>query len=180
MPTVCVFAASSRKIDPRIGTLTRSLGRSLASAGWDLVFGGANIGLMNDIASGFRDEKARIFSVIPEIFAGDLTFEDSTEVVVTPDLRQRKDEMDRRADAFLTLPGGLGTLDETCEILVLKQIGLCRKPLILWNHEGHYDPFLKLIAGFEERGFCSSETDTLFQVAGTIDEVLEAFQARAT
>ena len=174
MPTVCVFAASSQAIDPKIGQLTRTLGRSVAAAGWSLVFGGANIGLMNEIAMGFHDEGARICSVIPELFAGDLTFDASDEVVVTPDLRQRKDEMDRRADAFLTLPGGIGTLDETCEILVLKQIGLSRKPLVIWNHDGHYDLLLKLVQGFEDRGFCSSRTRSLLRVADTPEDVLAA------
>lgn len=179
MPSVCVFAASSRDLEPHLYELTRQLGRDLAAEGWDLVFGGANIGLMNAVARGFKDGGARVVSVIPRIFAGALTFEDSDEVVVTEDLRQRKDEMDRRSRAFVTIPGGLGTLDETCEILVLKQIGLSDKPLVIWDQGRHFGRFFDLISDLEEGGFCPRGAHELYLRAGTPEEVVAGLRGAA-
>lgn len=176
MPTVCVFAASSRDLESDLYDRARELGRDLARDGWDLVFGGADIGLMNACARGFKDEGRRVVAIIPEVFAATRTFEDADEVIVTGDLRRRKDEMDRRATAFVTLPGGLGTLDETCEILVLKQIGLSRKPLVIWDHDDHYRGFFELIADLEAAGYCTRGAHQLYVRTTSADGVVAALR----
>lgn len=166
MPHLCVFAASSRRLDPQLYERTRDLGESLGRQGWDLVFGGANIGLMEAVAQGFKAAGARIVSVIPRLFDGKgLTWTAADEIILTEDLRDRKRVMDSRAAAFLVLPGGPGTADEFFEILTLKQIGIHDRPIVLVDHEGHWQGLLELLDRMHEGGFAAQHPRDLIEVA---------------
>ena len=115
---VCVFAASSNAVDRIYTEAARRLGTGLAKHGYTLVYGGGNNGLMGSMARAAHAQGGRVVGVIPDRLRGlELAYEGCDELIVTADLRRRKGVMERRADAFIALPGGFGTLEETLEIL---------------------------------------------------------------
>ncbi len=174
MSYLCLFASSSTRLRADHYRDALTFGRGAAAAGWDLVFGGANVGLMDAAARGFRAGGARIVSVIPHHFdAKGLTWTDAEEILLTQDLRERKGAMDSRARAFVALPGGPGTADEWIEVLTLKQIGLHDRPILLLNSGGHWDGLLAQLALMWEEGFCREDPRSLAHVAGNVEELLE-------
>lgn len=145
---VCVFCASSQAVDDAFKNVALELGREMGKRGIDLVYGGASIGLMGCVARGVHEEKGRVIGVLPEFFkTKDIEYSEADELIVTQDMRERKAEMDLRSDAFIVLPGGIGTLEEAMEILSMRQLRLTDKPLVFINTRGFYDG---LFATFEE------------------------------
>jgi uncharacterized protein (TIGR00730 family) len=178
MPKLCVYAASSRHLPAHYYDIAQALGEAAGRSGWDLVFGGANIGLMNSVALGFQSTGAKILSVIPHLFdKRGLTFSASDEVLLTEDLRHRKRIMEAHADAFLALPGGPGTLDEFYETLTLKQLRLHAKPMVLFNLEGHFDGTVAQIRRMVERGFADADLVDQFVVTDSIAAALAVLAA---
>jgi hypothetical protein len=178
MKHVCVFAASSDNIDQQYVTAARRLGELLAQRGYGLIYGGGKAGLMGPLAFAVRASGGRVVGVIPEKLRDhDLAWEEADEIVVTRDLRDRKELMAARADAFIALPGGFGTLDETLEALTFKQLWYHEKPLVLLNTAGVYD---RLIEFFEElmvRGFITPEHRDLYYVCNTPEETIAYLDA---
>ena len=154
MPLLCVYASSSLVLPEEEYARADRLGRAFATQGWDLIFGGANIGIMNSVARAMRAEGRRVVSVIPEIFnARDLTFHDADEVLVTEDLRERKRVMQERADAFCVFPGGTGTLDEFYETLTLVQLRILVRPIVLLDFEEHFRGTIDQLAAIDAGGY---------------------------
>jgi hypothetical protein len=146
--SVCVFCASSQSVDELFKNTALELGRELGKRGIDLVYGGASIGLMGCVARGVHEEKGKVIGVLPEFFkTKDIEYSEADELIVTQDMRERKAEMDLRSDAFIVLPGGVGTLEEAMEILSMRQLRLTDKPLVFINTQGFYDG---LLATFDE------------------------------
>jgi len=146
--SVCVFCASSQSVDELFKNTALELGRELGKRGIDLVYGGASIGLMGCVARGVHEEKGKVIGVLPEFFkTRDIEYSEADELIVTQDMRERKAEMDLRSDAFIVLPGGVGTLEEAMEILSMRQLRLTDKPLVFINTQGFYDG---LLATFDE------------------------------
>jgi hypothetical protein len=171
--TICVFCSSSEGIDPAFFAVAEDLGRALAERGHQLVYGGASVGLMGTLARSVQRHGGRVVGVIPVALEGrEIAFTGADELIVTKDLRDRKGIMEERSDAFLTLPGGFGTLEETIEILTLRQLGLHHKPLVILNTEGFYDPLLHLFRHIEREGFAPLGGNGLYQVVATVDEAL--------
>ncbi len=163
--TVCVFCASSDFLLPEYHDLARDLGRELVDAGFDLVYGGGNNGLMGVLSDTVHECGGRLIGVIPRALR-DLgymcTFAD--EMIVTDGLRERKAEMEERADAFLGLPGGFGTIEELAEIITLRQLGMHDKPIVLVNAFGFFDGLIALFErGYRER-FISESSRRLYQI----------------
>ena len=145
---ICVFCASSQSVDEPFKSVALELGRELGKKGIELVYGGASIGLMGCVARGVHEEKGRVIGVLPEIFTSkDIKYSEADELIVTRDMRERKAVMDQRSDAFIVLPGGIGTLEEAMEILSMRQLRLTDKPLVFINTQGFYDG---LCATFDE------------------------------
>ncbi|MBT3416101.1 MAG: TIGR00730 family Rossman fold protein [Nitrospina sp.] len=145
---ICVFCASSQSVDELFKNTALELGRELGKKGIELVYGGASIGLMGCLARGVHEEKGRVVGVLPEFFATkEIKYSEADELIVTQDMRERKAVMDQRSDAFIVLPGGIGTLEEAMEILSMRQLHLTDKPLVFINTQGFYDG---LRAMFEE------------------------------
>lgn len=145
---ICVFCASSQSVDESFKSVALELGRELGKKGIELVYGGASIGLMGCVARGVHEEKGRVIGVLPEIFTSkDIKYSKADELIVTRDMRERKAVMDQRSDAFIVLPGGIGTLEEAMEILSMRQLRLTDKPLVFINTQGFYDG---LCATFDE------------------------------
>jgi cytokinin riboside 5'-monophosphate phosphoribohydrolase len=137
---ICVFCASSESVDELFKTTAFELGRELGRRGIDLVYGGGSIGLMGSVARGVHDEKGKVIGVLPEFFkTKEIEYSKADELIITRDMRERKAVMDQRSDAFIVLPGGIGTLEEAMEILSMRQLGLTDKPLVFINTHGFYE-----------------------------------------
>jgi uncharacterized protein (TIGR00730 family) len=152
--SVCVFCASSNGVDPIFLEAARALGTSIAKRGWRLVYGGAEVGLMGVMANAALARGGAVTGVIPRaIVDREIAHRGLTELIETASMHERKAEMAKRADAFLVLPGGLGTLDEMCEILTWALLGIHDKPVVLINTAGYWNRFLHLLDGAVEAGF---------------------------
>ena len=139
---ICVYGAASPTIDPEFITEVEKLGRTLAQRGHSLVFGGGGNGLMGAAARGFRDGGAHIIGVIPKFFENETIEEicDFCDELIMPDtMRERKQIMEDHADAFVIVPGGIGTFEEFFEILTLKQLCRHNKPISIYNIRDYYD-----------------------------------------
>jgi uncharacterized protein (TIGR00730 family) len=138
--SICVFCASSESVDDLFKDIALELGRELGRRGIDLVYGGASIGLMGCLARGVHEEKGKVIGVLPEFFkTKDIEYSEADELIVTKNMRERKAVMDKRSDAFIVLPGGIGTLEEAMEILSMRQLRLTDKPLVFINTQGFYE-----------------------------------------
>ncbi|WP_018655624.1 TIGR00730 family Rossman fold protein [Actinomadura flavalba] len=170
---VCVFCASSSRIDQIHIDLAEQVGAELARRGHSLVSGGGRVSCMGAVARGAREGGAVTIGVIPEALRDiEVSDEASTELIVTPDMRSRKGEMDRRSDAFLVLPGGIGTLEELFEIWTARVLGMHGKPLVILDPTGVYDPLRELMNGLADTGFVRPK---VFDAIGWTSSVTEAF-----
>jgi uncharacterized protein (TIGR00730 family) len=145
------------------------LGATLARQGWGLVYGGQQVGLMGAVARAVHAHGGRVTGVIPEaLFDDAMTYREADELIVTPNMRERKATMEARADAFLGLPGGFGTLEEIMEILTLKQIQVHTRPLVLLNTAGFYGPLIELFEHFYRERFAKAECRELCHFAADV------------
>lgn len=170
---LCVFCGSSLGVEPAYRKAAEQLGRHLAEAGVTLVFGGGHVGLMGVVATAALDGGGRVIGIIPDhLVKVESPFRDVSELIVVDSMHTRKRKMFDLADAFCVLPGGLGTLDETFEILTWKQLHLHNKPVILANIENYWEPWLNLFHASVDKGFVQPSAERLFSVVDTVDEVL--------
>jgi uncharacterized protein (TIGR00730 family) len=170
---VCVFCASSSRIERCHLELAEQAGAELARRGHTLVSGGAQVSCMGGVARAARAGGARTIGVIPEsLVSVEISDPDNDELVITPDMRSRKGEMDRRADAFLVLPGGIGTLEELFEIWTARVLGMHGKPLVILDPHGVYDPLRELMVRLTDQGFARPK---IFDAIGWTGSVAEAF-----
>ena len=170
---VCVFGASSTQIDEHYIAATERLGEALAEAGHNLVYGAGGSGLMGAVARGMTRGKGRITGVVPSFLKVDgILYEGCDEMVYTDTMRQRKQIMDERSDAFVVTPGGIGTYEEFFEIYTLKQLGRHRKPIVIFNINGYFDSLLAMLAHTVEERFMQPICLELYTVANTAEDVL--------
>jgi uncharacterized protein (TIGR00730 family) len=177
---LCVYCSSSDRIDPKYTAAAETLGAEMVRQGWDLVYGGGKTGLMGTTARAVKAAGGRVVGVIPEFMkAKELAFDEADELVTVITMRERKLLMEARADAFVALPGGWGTLEEILEILTLRQLDVVRKPCVLFNQEGFYDDLLRLFQRMlQDRFFKPSNLD-LFRVAESVPGIFRAIEAAA-
>jgi hypothetical protein len=170
-----VFCASSSKLSPRWLDLATETGRELARRGHTLVSGGGCVGMMGAVAAGARSGGAHTLGVIPQSLV-DLEVADtaSDELLVTDSMSARKDLMIERSDAFITLPGGLGTLDELFEVWTTATLALHRKPIVLIDVDGFYAGLLSWLGGLAETEFVRREALDLVTVAGSVPAAFDA------
>jgi hypothetical protein len=170
---ICVFCSSSSRIDRRHIDLAAEAGAELARRGHTLVSGGATVSCMGAVARAARDGGAKTIGVIPKALVEiEIADDDSGELVVTEDMRSRKGEMDRRSDAFLVLPGGLGTLEELFEIWTSRTLGMHDKPIAILDPHGLYSPLRELMSHLLDEGFARPG---IFDAIGWTTSVVEAF-----
>lgn len=172
--TVCVFASSSSRIDPAYSEAASYLGKLLAEKGHDVVYGGGGIGLMGVLADSVIAAGGRITGVIPS-FMMDEGWDHALveDMVVTPDMGERKRKMFSMAGAVVALPGGVGTLEELTEAMTLKQLGLFRGPIIILNTLDFYRSLINFLDHMIEGRFLRYEHKGMWEVAETPDQVLE-------
>ena len=173
---VCVFCSSSDGLDPRFYALAADLGQRLGQRGDTVVFGGGRIGMMGALARAAVAAGGRVIGVYPAYFT-DLKEPAATEHVVTRDLAERKAYMTANADAFIVLPGGLGTLDELFDTLAPKSLKLHRKPVIVVNPDGFYDGLFAFLDDLLDRGFLRPEHRQLWQLVPNVDSALARLDA---
>jgi uncharacterized protein (TIGR00730 family) len=171
---LCVYCGSSSKVRQSHLQAARALGSLAAQAEVEIVYGGGRVGLMGAVAEGAMAAGGRVVGIIPQhledLEAGN---RGASEYIVVQSMHARKQLMAERSDAFCALPGGLGTLDETFEIITWRQLKLHDKPVILVNIEGFWDPLLRLIEYQTAEGYLRGATG-LFHVVERVDQVLEA------
>jgi uncharacterized protein (TIGR00730 family) len=172
---VCVFCASSERIPAHYVELAADVGTELARRGHSLITGGGSVSCMGAVARAARAGGARTVGVIPQALREwEIADEDADELVVTPDMRSRKGEMDGRADAFLTLPGGIGTLEELLEIWVARVLRMHDKPLVVLDPDGIFAPLREQVELLIRKGFARPTVDDAIVWA---DNVVAAFDA---
>jgi uncharacterized protein (TIGR00730 family) len=178
MPAVTVFLSSSTKVAPAFFQAAADLGAAIAREGWTLVYGGNRIGPMQSLADAARAAGGKVIGVTPRLMV-DENIHDTLcdELVVTDSMRQRKQIMEERADAFIALPGGLGTLEELFEIIVGRQLGYHSKPVVILNIAGYYDPLLGMLRHGIEQGFIRTRAERMWHVAGTVEEAMAHLRA---
>lgn len=174
---ICVYCSSSNSIAPPFFEAARLLGTTLAQRGDTLVYGGADIGLMGAVAQAVKAGGGTVIGVMPTALkAKRIVFEAADEFIVTRDMRERKAIMEARADAFVVLPGGFGTLEELAEVLTLRQIGAHTKPIVMLNTDGYYDPLVALFEHFYEQQFAHPWRH-MYHIAGEVTDIFTYLDA---
>lgn len=162
-PSLCVYCGSRQGDLPAYADAARAVGREIGRRGWQLVYGGGRAGLMGVLADAALESGATVIGVIPQsLMRRELGHDALTELHVVETMHQRKMSMAQRSNAFLALPGGIGTFEELFEVWTWHQLGYHDKPLGLLNVAGYYDKLLEFLAHSRERGFMSmAQTDLL-------------------
>ena len=172
--SVCVYCASGTD-DPAALELATRLGTELGRRGWQLVSGGGNVSMMGALARSARAAGARTVGVIPKtLVRREVADTDADELIVTDTMRERKQLMEDRADAFITLPGGIGTLEELFETWTAGYLGMHDKPVVLLDPSGHYSGLLEWLNSMREQGFVQQRAlDALVRTAD-VESALDA------
>jgi len=169
---LCVYCASSDRLDPKYTEAASAVGHEMVQRGWGLVYGGGNVGLMGTLARSVKKSGGRVIGVIPEFMkAQELAYDGADEMHTVVTMRERKLMMETRADAFVALPGGWGTLEEIMEILTLRQLDVLRKPVVIFNQNGFYDELLKFFDRMIGESFNKPSNLKLFTVATTVEDI---------
>ena len=172
--SICVFCASSNSVDDLFKQTALELGKEMGKRGIKLVYGGASIGLMGCVARGVHEEKGKVVGVLPEFFkTKDIEYSEADELIVTNDMRERKAVMDQRSDAFIVLPGGIGTLEEAMEILSMRQLRLTDKPLVFINTQGFYDGLRATFEEMVELKFAKANIKDMYEIVADPQSALE-------
>ena len=199
---VCVFCGSSFGNKPVYAEEASKFGKALADKKWGLVYGGGSTGLMGAVASGCAPNGGYVHGIIPEALIsrertvdeeafnaklkssidnhdGSTPIPDSKQygkTTLVKDMHTRKRLMAQEADAFVALPGGIGLIDELAEITTWCQLNIHGKPIVVYNVDGYYDNFFKMIQGFVDCGFLSEKNGQIIKVANSVEEVLEIIE----
>lgn len=179
MSAICVYCAASNDIDRAYFSAAAQLGRLIAEHGDHLVYGGGSVGLMGEVARAVKTHGGRVVGIIPHaLLDKEFAFEEADEIVHVDNMRTRKAQMDERADAFVILPGGFGTMEEMFEILVGRVLGYHDKPIVIVNIGGFYDPLIELMEHMYEHRFARPRTRELYRIVGEVSQVYDAIEAQ--
>ena len=153
----------------------RNLGRLMGEAGWKLVFGGGKHGLMGETARGIHETGGTVLGIIPERLDQEhIAYAEADEWIVTDNLRDRKELMEQHADAYIVLPGGVGTLEEMMETLTMKQLDYHQKPIVVLNTNGFYNTLLQFLDHMVAEAFLKKDHLKLIQVVTTPEDAINA------
>ena len=174
--SVCVFSSSSDAVAPHYMEAASQLGALMAGQKLTLVFGGGKVGLMGAVARAVHANGGKVIGVIPHYLRKkEVAYEEADELIVTKDLRERKALMEERADAFVALPGGFGTLEEIIEILTLKQLEAHGKPVVFLNTNGFFEPLLAMFERLYHEQFTKRDYCGHYHIADAPSGVLAHF-----
>lgn len=179
MATICVFCASSERIPERYVALAADVGTELARRGHSLVSGGGSVSCMGAVARAARAGGANTVGIIPQALTElEIADEDADELLVMPDMRTRKGEMDSRADAFLTLPGGIGTLEELMEIWVARVLRMHDKPVVVLDPDGLFSPLREQVERLVELEFARPKVWDAIAWTANVTDAFDALERR--
>jgi len=171
---ICVFCSSSNAIGSEYFKLAKELGSLIGQNHHNLVYGGANVGSMNELAKSVQENGGRVTAIMPEfIEIKGLLYNNADEIIITKDMRERKKTMENLSDAFIALPGGFGTIEEILEILALKQLQVHNKSVILINYKNHYDSLIELFEQFYSKKFAKPENRNYYHFCKTAEEAIK-------
>ncbi len=173
---ICVYGAASDDIDSSYIAATEELGKKMAERGHSLVFGAGRNGLMGAVARGVSEIGGQIIGVIPTFFEEndvEIVSKQCTKVIHTETMRERKQIMEEHADAFIMVPGGIGTFEEFYEILTAKQLKLHDKPIAVYNVNSYYDEMQTMIETAIKKGFIKPACRTLYKIFNFPDDMLD-------
>ncbi len=178
--TVCVYCGSGPGTNPKYIEGAKALGKAFAENGVRLVYGGGSLGMMGAVATAVLDHGGMVTGIIPDF----LTLRENAltrvqEMIVTPDMHERKRLMFERSDAFVALPGGLGTLEELVEQLTWQQLGRHSKPVLLANIDGFWEPLFALVAHMRETQFIRAGLSVEILKADRVEDILPKLKAAA-
>ncbi len=172
---ICVFGAASNEIDKKYMDDIEIMAEQLAKDGHHLVFGAGGQGLMGAAARGFKKGGAKITGVIPTFFKEaeiEAIYDECDELIYTDTMRERKAVMEDKADAFVIVPGGIGTFEELFEVLTLKQLGRHSKPIAIYNCKGYYDKMEAMLNTSIEEGFVRHTCKEIYSYVNNVDELI--------
>jgi uncharacterized protein (TIGR00730 family) len=174
---ICVFCGSSFGTDPAFRDAARAVGHGIAAMGYSLVFGGGGLGLMGDVARAALDGGSHIQGIMPAFLqALEPGVSPQEKLIVTPHMQERKNLMLQMSDAFIVLPGGLGTFDEFFEVAVEAQLNVHRKPIIVVNVSGYYDALDAMLHATVKAGFAQEKILKLYYLADGAEAALEILE----
>lgn len=175
---VCVYCASSEAVDPAYRRVAADLGRAIADVGWDLVYGGGNIGLMGEVARAALAAGAHVTGIIPHrLSTREIALREVSELIEVDTMRERKALMDERSDAFVVLPGGIGTVEELVEMITLKQLGWHERAIVVLDTQGFWDPLLSQFQRMVDERLAEPSLLDLFQVTRDVPGTIAALRA---
>ena len=178
--SVTVYCSSSRTVPRVYPQAAAEVGRAIASQGWTLVYGGNCVGCMGELANGARAAGGKVVGVTPQIMVDEGIGDDlCDELIVTPGMRERKAVLEQRGDAFVALPGGIGTFEELFEILVGRVLGCHDKPIVILNIAGYYDPLVAMMEHGSEHGFIRPNVREAYFVADSVELAVEFLRSRS-
>lgn len=173
MATICVFCASSDAIPPHYVSLAAEVGAEIARRGHSLVTGGGSVSMMGAVARAVREGGGRTVGIIPRaLLEREIADHDADDLVVCDTMRERKAEMDARSDAFITLPGGIGTLEELLEIWTARTLGMHDKPVVVCDPDDAFAPLREQIDQLVARGFARPEINDALVWCSTAEEAV--------
>ncbi|MGJ8547201.1 MAG: TIGR00730 family Rossman fold protein [Sulfitobacter sp.] len=176
-PSVCVYCGSRPGLDPAYSADAETLGAGLAGAGWRLVYGAGDVGLMGTVARAAQLAGGDTFGVIPQhLVAWEVGKTDLTRYVVTETMHERKKVMIMNAEAVVVLPGGAGSLDELFEVLTWRQLGLHNKPIFVVNTNGYWDPLMQILNHVVDNGFADESLLGFVQAVPDAAAALDALR----
>ena len=174
--SVCIFCGSSFGDDPCFKVAAHETGLEIARRGWTLVYGGARVGLMGVVANAALDAGGRVLGVVPRfLYEREVGHDGITALEIVGSLTERKLRMGELSDAFLSLPGGIGTLDELFEAWSWSQVGLQQKPSGLLNVAGYYDGLVAFLERATAAGFMKPQHRQMLAVSDSVGELLDGF-----
>jgi uncharacterized protein (TIGR00730 family) len=180
LQSICVYCGSGFGSDPAFADAAKALGRAMAEQGIALVYGGGNVGLMGTVARSVLDHGGHVTGIIPDFLKSrEKMLDDVQETIVVSDMHTRKRLMFERADAFVALPGGIGTLEELVEQMTWAQLGRHTKPILMLSTKGFWKPLLTLFAHMREQGFIRPGLELNYLVAERVEEVIPMLDAAA-
>jgi uncharacterized protein (TIGR00730 family) len=177
---ICVYCGSGPGTDPRFAKAAHAFGSILAKNDIGLVYGGGSVGLMGAVAAATIAGGGRVIGIIPEFLSNrERPFSEAQELIVTRDMHERKRIMFERSDAFVALPGGVGTLEELVEQLTWAQLGRHKKPILAANIGGFWDPLCALLDHMRSLAFIRSGLSVSLLVADSVEDILPKLQEAA-
>ena len=177
--TSCVFASSSSRVNSEFGLAAAKLGSLLAQSGMDVVYGGGGIGLMGKLADAVIENRGKITGVIPLFMKEEgWGHHGLSDMIITPDMGERKKTLFSMSDAVVALPGGVGTLEELTEAITLKQLSLFNGPVIILNTLGFYRSFFDFLDNMIDTHFLRSEHKGIWEIVNTPEEVISALNRK--